>query len=251
MQIVGAKKDEFIKLVKARDETGCIKYIDKYDDFYDTIVINGSEQSILQYVCAYKLVNVALALIDKKCNLTHQDIYKCTALIYASCYGLRSVVAYIIDKSTDITTRKISSGMSEIMYLANNRDEENVIKMIDRGYDIYYKTDTNISLFTTAIFWSEEIIKKLIDKDNDFIGQFKEYYENSSQITVSSHTKNKFNHNIAKYCQDKYDVYKHEIIATMNDASPDNILYQSFHTTYAVQLVDIICDFLISPIKKS
>ncbi|AYV79853.1 MAG: hypothetical protein Faunusvirus64_6, partial [Faunusvirus sp.] len=35
------------------------------------------------------------------------------------------------------------------------------------------------------------------------------------------------------------------IIDAMNDASPANVLYRSFHTTYAVELVDIICDFIL------
>ncbi|AYV79850.1 MAG: hypothetical protein Faunusvirus64_3 [Faunusvirus sp.] len=48
-----------------------------------------------------------------------------------------------------------------------------------------------------------------------------------------------------KYCVDKRDAYKNKIIATMNDVSPTNMLYQSFHTTYAVELVDIICDFIL------
>jgi hypothetical protein len=117
---------------------------------------------------------------------------------------------------------------------------DNVIRMIYRGYDIYHKNDIGESLFTRAIqYKTEEIVIKLIGIDTNFIDEFNTWY------CDLWHTKDVFYYNIIKYCIDKYDGYKREIIMVMNDASPTNALYQSFHTTYAVQLVDVICDFIL------
>ncbi|AYV79412.1 MAG: hypothetical protein Faunusvirus13_5 [Faunusvirus sp.] len=112
--------------------------------------------------------------------------------------------------------------------------------MIERGYDIYYKTSSNSSLFTEAISHrSKEIVQKLLDIDTCFA------YEFNARYSTPRYTKDDFYYDIAKYCRDKRDTYKREIIATMDDASPTNVLYQSFHTTYAIELVDIICDFIL------
>ncbi|AYV79417.1 MAG: hypothetical protein Faunusvirus13_10 [Faunusvirus sp.] len=254
MSSINAHRDEFMRLLNMGDENKCIEYINEYDDFYDTTYRTryyGSveEQNMLMHACDHRLSRVAKALIDKKCNLTYQDKSGYTALMTASTNNLCDVVTYIIDKLPDTTTRCLTYGhqysemMSLCCYSENNNNDANVIKMIDRGYDIYYMTYHNQTLFRTAIEYKlENIVTKLIDKDDDFISQFKQYYD------IQWWTEDGFYYNIAKYCTNKRDGVKREIIATMNDASPANMLYQSFHTTYAVQLVDIICDFILLPI---
>ena len=258
-----AHKKKFADLIASGDERGCLKYIMKYDDFYDAITSDYSGLSMLQYACMYRLAKVALALIDKNCDLTHKNSHGSTALIYASCYELNNVTAAIIDKSIDTKTRsRTSGGQSEMMYLCSNRDVGNVIKMIDKGYDIYYKNDANDSLFTQAIHYeSQEVVQKLLDIDIYFVEEFKILY-------CKGYINDKFYQDIMKYCRNKRDTIKREIIATMNndaksipnknsvtkdvifiEVSPTNVLYQSFHTTYAVQLVNIICDFILLPIQ--
>ncbi|AYV79594.1 MAG: hypothetical protein Faunusvirus25_12 [Faunusvirus sp.] len=249
MQTIEAHRDKFIDLVRACNETGCLEYIAKYDDFYDAIIDNGSRPNMLQMVCANKLSKVAVALIDRKCNLTYQNSYGFTALMYANCYELKDIVTYIIDKSMDCTTRITTyDELSEMMYLCDYRhDVKNIIKMIDCGYNIYYKNKYHRSLFMVAIDnCLEQVVKKLVDIDTCFIDEFKQYYDTE---TDTDRFKNpKFDMTIMKYCVDKRDTIKREIITTMNYASPTNMLYQSFHTTYAVELVDVICDFILLPI---
>ncbi|AYV79848.1 MAG: hypothetical protein Faunusvirus64_1 [Faunusvirus sp.] len=236
-----ARRTEFIRLIKTRDETGCLLYIAKYDDFYDAVVDDDEEENMLQLACIYRLDRVAIALINKKCDLIYQDKFDITALMTASHYGLKNIVAHIIDNLTDITTRKTCYGKSEIMYLCGTKDEGNIIKMIDRGYDIYYKNDKYGSLFTEAIGYKlSKVIKKMIDIDTDFANQFNTQYSRS-KYKIRSY----FYNTIVKYINDKHDTYKHEIITTMNEASPTNALYQSFRNTYAVGLVDVICDFIL------
>ncbi|AYV79368.1 MAG: hypothetical protein Faunusvirus11_7 [Faunusvirus sp.] len=238
-----SRRNDFINLLWLQDEQKCLEYIDKYDDFYSAISDIHPHKNMLQLACECRLKRVAIALIDKKCDLTHQTTAGYTALLYASIYGLTDVVTHIIDNSQDTVTRS-TSGVPDIIYLCCIKDTNNVIKMIDKGYDIYCKP--GYSLFTTAISNENEcIVKKLIDIDLDFIDQFTTYCAKFDTQPVMYD-------NIAKYCCGKYDDYKREIIATMNDTSPtnkSNALYQSFHTTYAVDLVDVICDFLISRIK--
>ncbi|AYV79592.1 MAG: hypothetical protein Faunusvirus25_10 [Faunusvirus sp.] len=238
--LIEAHRDEFMKLVYTRDENRCIEYIKKYDDFYDTIVDGYTAQNILQFVCVRRLNRTAMALIDQNCDLTHQNAWGTTALMFASCHELNDVVIHIIDKLMNTETRNSAYGTSEMMYLCNSKDVENVIKMIDRGYDIYYKNDMKGSLLTRAIIRKvEKVAMKLIDIDTNFIDEFNISYHNLEL------TKDAFYYDIIKYCACKRDTIKREIIATMDDASPANALYQSFHTTYAVELVDVICDYII------
>ncbi|AYV79806.1 MAG: hypothetical protein Faunusvirus55_4 [Faunusvirus sp.] len=245
MLSVEAHRDAFMSLLRSEDNTGCIKYIDEHDDFYN-MKFEEYGTNMLQWTCIYKRDKVAIALIDKKCDLTYKNGFNQTALSYALLHGQRNIAAHIIDNLQDTATRNITMHghyVSELMMLCNYDDTNNVIKMIDKGHDIYYETDSDKlyykSLFTIALVMHNEVIaKKLIDIDTDFIIKFK-YYNNV--LTISQKMRNK----IMKYCADKYDAYKHKIIDTMNSASPTNALYQSFHTTYAVQLVDIICDFIL------
>ncbi|AYV79251.1 MAG: hypothetical protein Faunusvirus6_29 [Faunusvirus sp.] len=56
------------------------------------------------------------------------------------------------------------------------------------------------------------------------------------------------NHNINKDVHDKFRknvhiIFKKHIIAEIDD--PQSVIYRSFQTTYAIGLVDIICDFII------
>ncbi|AYV79431.1 MAG: hypothetical protein Faunusvirus13_24 [Faunusvirus sp.] len=235
-----AKKYEFLKLVIESNEDKCIEYINRNDDFFNIIADNFEHSNMLQMTCMYKLNKVAIALIDKKCNLTYQDTNGWSAIIYATWYRLENIAEYIIDKVTDITTRSTVFGLSEMMYILRCGHIKNVIKMINRGYNIYHKNNINNSIFTDAIdFRSNQVVKKLIDIDTNFIDEFNTIYHNPEL------KRDEFYYDITKYCADKRDGYKHKIIATMNDASPANALYQSFHTTYAVQLVDIICDFIL------
>ena len=239
MQTMDARRTEFVRLLETYDEQGSLEYITKYDDFYDAIMNDQYRTNMLQHACRYRLERVALALIDKNCDLTYQDHFGITALMIAGCYELKNVVAYIIDKSPDTTTRNSNQGMSEMMYICLDKDIKNLIKMIDRGYDIYYKNDINESLFTYAVkHMVGEVVKKLIDIDINFASEFNILYNKTEN-------KDKFYDDIGKYCRDKRDAIKTRIIATMNDASPANALYKSFHKTYAIQLVDVICDFII------
>ncbi|AYV79817.1 MAG: hypothetical protein Faunusvirus57_5 [Faunusvirus sp.] len=234
---------EFIQLVEKRDEKACLEYIDKHDGFNDIIVDDALQRNMLQFVCTRELDNVAMALIDKKCDLQHQNIYGYTALMYASWNKLKNVTAYIIDRYTDTATRVTNCGSSEMMYICRRDDIENTIKMMECGYDIYYKNHKNETLFTLAVDRKLiPIMKKLIDIDTHFAQEFKTLHNDPH------HEETGFDIDIMKYCHDKHDAYKREIIMLMNDASPTNALYQSFHTTYAVQLVDIICDFILLPI---
>ncbi|AYV79818.1 MAG: hypothetical protein Faunusvirus57_6 [Faunusvirus sp.] len=117
MQTAGAIRDGFIKLLQNFNEDRCLKYIDKYDGFYNMIVDNGSSRNMLEMACAYKLDRVAIALIDKKCDLTYQDRYGVSAIMFASCYGLKNVVTHIINNSQDTKTRTLHNGVSEMMML--------------------------------------------------------------------------------------------------------------------------------------
>ncbi|AYV79716.1 MAG: hypothetical protein Faunusvirus42_1, partial [Faunusvirus sp.] len=215
--------------------------INKYDDFYNAKYLEGTYPlNMLQLACTKRLDQVAIALIDKKCDLTYHNNSGYTALIYAYVYELENVTAHIIDNIADITTRKITCNLSEMMYICDKKNINNVIKMIDRGYDIYCKSIMNMSLFTIAVHQQiEEIVKKLIDMDTDFVSQFNIQY---IELVDKQH---KFYNDIMKYCVDKRNTIKDTIIATMNDATSTNALYKSFHKTYAVVLVDVICDFIL------
>ncbi|AYV79852.1 MAG: hypothetical protein Faunusvirus64_5 [Faunusvirus sp.] len=244
MQTIQAHRNEFIRLLGEYDEKSCLEHIDKYDDFYN-VTYSGSDINMLQYACMYRLVNVAIALIDRKCDLTYEDNNGHSALIYASSYGLKTVVTHIINNRIEPASQYKSTinKISEMMYLTNGEDTNNVGNMIDKGYDVYYEyTDPfnrTISLLSTAIAKNNGcIIKKLIDIDIDFIEKFNKYC-NKNEVNS-----NLYNY-VKTYCVDKYDGYKNTIIAAMNDASPTNALYQSFRATYAVELVDVICDFIL------
>ena len=97
------------------------------------------------------------------------------------------------------------------------------------------------SLFTYAIGdMRGDIVKKMIDIDINFADEF----NRNTSYKIFGNTK-EFYDDIEKYCCDKRAAIRDEIILTMNDKSTANILYQSFHKTYVVELVDMICDFII------
>ncbi|AYV79415.1 MAG: hypothetical protein Faunusvirus13_8 [Faunusvirus sp.] len=256
MQSVDEIRDKFVESIYAGDQTKCLEYINKYDNFYDAVCDDRYRKRInmLQFTCIYKLRRVAFALINKNCDLTYQDYHGYTALMYAGLYEINDLVSYIIDKTTNVATRcvytgsirTVSSGQSEMMFLLSSTNKSNIVKMIDRGYDVYYKSADHGSLMTFAIYYgAETVIKKLIELDTYFADEFEQSYD-ASQHDYRDRKKDLYNR-IMKYCNNKRAAYRETIITTMNDKSPTNALYKSFHTTYAVALVDIICDFIILP----
>ncbi|AYV79809.1 MAG: hypothetical protein Faunusvirus56_2 [Faunusvirus sp.] len=242
MHSLDAIRDGFVELLKTHDETKCIKYIDKYDGFYN-MTLSDSSISILQYVCIYNLPRVARKLIDKNANVTYQNICGYTAIMYAASHD--TTVAYIIDNCNDVSTRATVDTydpMSEMMYLCGFDQSDNIIKMIERGYDVYYETPEKLSLLKIAIHHKDKlIIKKLIDIDTDFATKFIANYK----IYTGIDAEREFYLTIVKYINNKYTDYRDMIVSVMNDESPDNMLYQSFSRTYAVELADIIRDFII------
>jgi len=245
---VEAKRDEFVKLVREYEEQDCIEYIAKHDGFYNAVLDydygDVCKSDMLQMVCMRGLNRVAIALINKKCDLIYQDMDGWSAIMCASYKGLHDVVKLLIDNITDHTTRISFTGLSEIMHVCISNDVDNTLKMIDCGYDIYYKSNINNtcyqSLFTVAIYHEvEKIVYRLLDTDICFADEFNILYHNPTR------EKTEIYNNIMKYCQNIRNTYKQRIIATINDASSGNTLHYAFRNIYAIELVDIICDFII------
>ncbi|AYV79413.1 MAG: hypothetical protein Faunusvirus13_6 [Faunusvirus sp.] len=112
MQTIEAKQDEYARLIKACDEKGCLEYIANDDDFHNT-----KYRGMLHLACEYRLNKVAIALIDRKCDLKYQNSYGVTALMLARYNNLEDVVAHIINNSTDTKTRGTCYGTTEMMML--------------------------------------------------------------------------------------------------------------------------------------
>ncbi|AYV79118.1 MAG: hypothetical protein Faunusvirus2_65 [Faunusvirus sp.] len=95
---------EFARLLRTRDETKCIKYIDEYNDFYD-IAVNKDRNSLytpLTFACFYGLKQVALKLIHAGANVNL--VSKIYTPLYCACgyYGDNNIVTELIRQGVDI-----------------------------------------------------------------------------------------------------------------------------------------------------
>ncbi|AYV79092.1 MAG: hypothetical protein Faunusvirus2_39 [Faunusvirus sp.] len=157
--------NKFVDILLYQNETECIKYIDKYNNFYDEELIGGWNS--LMFVIYYKRINIVKELILKGANVNYKNSEGTTALYIACRYGHEDIAIILIKAGA---------------YFVNILDE------LD-GYGIEYSC--------------QQVIQYL------------------------------------------RDLYRQQIISIINDDKDDNTMAISFRTTYAVEVVDIISEFII------
>ncbi|AYV79618.1 MAG: ankyrin repeat domain-containing protein 17 [Faunusvirus sp.] len=198
------------------DEPVCIKYIDRFNDFYN-IKMGCFRGTALLNSIIYAPDKVTYKLIERGADVDIADKYGDTPIIWATALGKYNVVKHLVETGVKINR--------EIQY---------------PGILLYALIHNHI-----------EIAKYLIDNGIEFdILCYESNKIGNSHFDMSSYE------NFCKQCQQSYIIYhevvdhiklryRQSIHNTINNKSTDNVMAKCFATTYVPQLIDVICEFII------
>ncbi|AYV79083.1 MAG: hypothetical protein Faunusvirus2_30 [Faunusvirus sp.] len=180
------------------NETAAIKYIDEYNDFYNTKI--NPWWSPLTYACNYGHEQVAFKLMDVGADIN-----------------------LITDKWTPL------------MFACYKSNVKIALELIRRGANINVKTnDKNSAIILSCVKRNQSMVIMLIDAGAEFVD------------IIDNHIIGYYNRKVMKYIRDKYRLCILAVIdAEHTDTTVDNAMAACFRTTYAVELIDIISEFII------
>ncbi|AYV79081.1 MAG: hypothetical protein Faunusvirus2_28 [Faunusvirus sp.] len=110
MDIAIKHANEFKQLIHTESEIKCVEYIDKYNDFYDTI---AGIWSPLTYACNYEKFKVVYKLLDVGADI-NLSVSGWNALMYVSYLGNIDVATELLRRGANINYKnsRYSSALS-------------------------------------------------------------------------------------------------------------------------------------------
>ncbi|AYV79372.1 MAG: hypothetical protein Faunusvirus11_11 [Faunusvirus sp.] len=148
-------------LLERGKENECIKYIDKYNNFYN-LKLHNYEWTVLMAACWYEAPQVALKLIELGADVNVKSRENSTALIIASKRENIDVVRKLINAGADINV-KTSYYVETALGVACKRDNMAIaILLIDSGANIADIIDNDKLRVETAEPITEYIKKQYI-----------------------------------------------------------------------------------------
>ncbi|AYV79252.1 MAG: hypothetical protein Faunusvirus6_30 [Faunusvirus sp.] len=185
-------------------------------EFRDSCLYANSERCIdLLNDTQHKYINV---------KLLHNE----TPILAALWYNLPDVAQILYDHGCDLTA--IDQYGYNVLMSASRYNHEFIKILLEnhKNIDINAKNCDNMSALAIAIYYDNlesAILLANYGADTDcqpYAGRINTYIQ---------------------FRKIMHDSYKKLIIEEIDD--PQSIIYRSFQTTYAIGLVDIICDFII------
>ncbi|AYV79697.1 MAG: ankyrin repeat domain-containing protein [Faunusvirus sp.] len=205
----------FNDLVRKDTVDECIRHINYYPQYYNNYYRNKKNDETgfnpLVIACIWNRIDVVTALLDKKIYLNAQWGFNGKTALHIACH----------DGNTNIAFKLIHAGAD-----VNIVDEFN------------YTPLHCCCSYNTSHSETENIAIELIQHGANFYN-----YINNSNLDKYLHLQLKLD-KCPKVRQHIYDKYRTGLISVINDTN-DNPLKLSFRTTYAVDLMNIICDFIL------
>ncbi|AYV79082.1 MAG: hypothetical protein Faunusvirus2_29 [Faunusvirus sp.] len=131
--------NQFIQYANMRNEIECLKYIEKYSDFYDTT--NGFSTP-LSIACTRGLEQVVYKLIAKGVNVNLRTNSGYTPLHYAASFK-NNILNTLIKHGANLDDDY--NGMRAIMFAINTKCNGNVIILLKAGATFVDIIDSHIS----------------------------------------------------------------------------------------------------------
>ncbi|AYV79615.1 MAG: hypothetical protein Faunusvirus29_4 [Faunusvirus sp.] len=188
------------------DETVCIEYINRHNDFYNIQMGIFKTNALTRCIICNASDNLIMQLIERGTDINISDNFGYSPLSNAVLYGRYNIVVHLIAAGAKINQDRCL--LSDALRLNRLKIAK---YLIDKGVD-----------FDMLCY-------------NMFFMSYEEFYKSyQQQYTIYPE--------VVDYIK---SCYKQSIHNTINDKSADNVMAGCFATTYVPQLVDVICDFII------
>jgi len=212
----------------------CIQHIDQYPKYYNSYYKNEyTEYNPVIVACIWNNIDVVTKLLGKKIFLNAKSTFSGRAALHIACQDLYTDIALkLIRAGADVNITD-SYDSTPLHYSCQVAVEYIAIELIQHGADVNMVNQARYTPFEIAC---RNNVESLAIYMMDHGAKFYDYIDNPD---INKCTK------VQQYI---YDKYRAGLISVINDVN-DNPLKLSFQTTYAIGIIDIICDFIIS-VKK-
>ncbi|AYV79005.1 MAG: hypothetical protein Faunusvirus1_25 [Faunusvirus sp.] len=204
MDKVNNAASAFDNLINDRNEDKCINYV-KSDKFkyirYGNLGFENTMGCYLYAICSAKFSRLALMVIEQGANIDVVNIHGQTPLMSACAYGLEDVAIKLINNKCNIAAQD-KYGYAAITFACISNMTSIIMLLVD--------------------------LHMLIGSD-------------MSKLIYSLNRADMIN----KYVYDKYHT---TILSAIDDV--DSVIGGCFVKTYAIGVVGIICEFIVSKIEK-
>ncbi|AYV79672.1 MAG: hypothetical protein Faunusvirus35_11 [Faunusvirus sp.] len=123
---------DFVILLQRGCETGCIKYINKYNDFYDTPVDGWSS---LMRAIAFRRKNTVIELIRKGANVNYKSLGGSTCLELICIYKYENLAIILIEAGAIfvniIDSHIVKYNCNQVIQHIKNVYRKQIISVID------------------------------------------------------------------------------------------------------------------------
>ncbi|AYV79698.1 MAG: hypothetical protein Faunusvirus39_7 [Faunusvirus sp.] len=173
--------------------------------------------------CYHDRPDISIALIDRGVylNIQYSDFYNRSPLYYACQNNRANVVTALIKNGANIHIVD-ADDVTPLYAACCYKNDIIAMLLIDSGADINFKTIHGNSAFDMAC------VQKMYRSITYML-----MHGADSNISLDDGVK-----------QHIFNEYKSQILATINNTA-DNPMKLSFRTTYAIDIIDLICDFIL------
>ncbi|AYV79201.1 MAG: hypothetical protein Faunusvirus5_10 [Faunusvirus sp.] len=188
---------------------------------------NTQKISVLIHACRDGFESGAELLIDSGANLDLQDNSGWTALIYACKDGLTYIVKKLIHAKCNMNLRG-NYGWTALMHACYNNRSDIAKYLLSNGCDATLQNRNGY----TAMYYAYDLTDVIINMINlgvDFVNFINGDTYDNKNVMVRNHI---------------FNIYKKQITAVI-DNDETNAIQMCFKKIYAIELVDIICEFIL------
>ncbi|AYV79003.1 MAG: fibronectin type 3 and ankyrin repeat domains protein 1-like [Faunusvirus sp.] len=228
-------------------------------DVVDDMIYRGADPNFvcmygstaLMSACKYNSTTTAIRLINKhKCDKHMRDYKQQTALSIAIQYGSFDIARHLVVKHHiwELNIPDVN-GDTPFMIACRRASYEFIAFMIYKGVDINIKNKANNSALSYAIDYQPEVCTLLLNHGADFIHVFETIhnskFKGSDKIRLC--LKNKYRDAIIHIINNNKTGFKKQFnkLLLFVKYKKHHPLYVSFKKTYAVDIIDIICNYII------
>ncbi|AYV79673.1 MAG: hypothetical protein Faunusvirus35_12, partial [Faunusvirus sp.] len=154
--------DEFLKLLRIGNETDCIKYINKYNDFYDIPITLNRSNSLICAI-AFQYENIVTELIRMGANVNYKSVGNKTVLTLSCIYRRENIIIILIEAGAlfveFIDSHIVKYSCYQVIQYIRNVYRKQIISVIDDG-------STNNAM---AVSFKTTYVSGIIDIISEFI----------------------------------------------------------------------------------
>ncbi|AYV79004.1 MAG: ankyrin-3-like [Faunusvirus sp.] len=217
------------------------------------LVNKQCDMNVLMVACRYNSLKTAYCLINNRtCNINiHiRNSIGQTALLIAIYYASYDIATYLITRyhvrELDIPN---ANGDTPLIIACKRPSRQIIANLLCRGVDVNIRNKAGYSALSYALCYQSAVCTLLLDHGVEFQHEFEDIADNKATYCdeIRLCLKNKYRDAIIHIINNNKTGFKKQFnkLLLFIKYKKHHPLYMSFKKTYAIDIIDIICDYII------